>query len=109
VWCNFLRGGGENRCDGSSPVSLPDDDLRLALITGRHALTFTHLFLCGDVGRYLGDLSCALAALATIIAKETQDPAQIDRLMQQSALFTVSEMRRQKWDAPVAPAPGART
>jgi putative DNA primase/helicase len=84
----------------SSAVSLDDQAVRVNLITGRHALTFIDLFELGDPGRYQGDLSRALAALATIIAKETRDPAQIDRLMRQSALYKVSEMKRQKWDAP---------
>jgi primase-polymerase (primpol)-like protein len=82
----------------SFAVSLEDDDLQRSLIAGRHALTFADLFFWGNMSRYQGDCSRALAALASIIAKETRDPAQIDRLMRQSALFKVSEMKRQKWD-----------
>jgi putative DNA primase/helicase len=83
------------------PVSLlTDDALQLALITGKHALTFTDLFFWANLSRYQGDCSRALAALATVIAKETRDPAQIDRLVRASALYKVSEAKRQKWDAP---------
>jgi putative DNA primase/helicase len=96
------EGEGYRRDDPPCPsaVSLSDDALQLALITGCHALTFTDLFFWGNMSRYQGDCSRALAALATIIAKETRDPAQIDRLIRESALFKVSEGRRQKWDAP---------
>jgi putative DNA primase/helicase len=92
----------ERQADGPGQLltSLSDDELRLKLITGRHWVAVGDLFLAGDAGRYGGNLSRALCALATIIAKETKSVDQIDRLMRQSALYEVSEAKRVKWDSP---------
>jgi primase-polymerase (primpol)-like protein len=100
------RMGGEGYRQGiqedhvSGPVSLDDKGLESVLTKGPNCWTFIDLFYWGHLDRYHGDCSRALAALATIIAKETRDPAQIERMMRASALFKVSEAKRQKWDAP---------
>jgi putative DNA primase/helicase len=84
----------------SIPVSLDDKGLAGVLTKGPNCYTFIDLFYWGHLDRYRGDCSRALAALATVIAKATRDPVQIDRLIRESALYKVSEAKRQKWNAP---------
>jgi putative DNA primase/helicase len=84
----------------SNPVSLDDKELAAVLTKGPNCWTFIDLFYWGHLDRYHGDMSRALAALTTIVAKATRDPAQIDRLIRSSALYKVAEAKRQKWDAP---------
>jgi putative DNA primase/helicase len=100
IWPELGLGYNLKMCAPASALvsQITDDALELTLITGKHALTFTDLFFWANLSRYQGDMSRALAALATIIAKETRDPEQIDRLMRESALYKVSERKREKWD-----------
>lgn len=76
-----------------APFTVTLDDQRVLdlLAKASNAPKFTRLW-AGDLADYGGDQSRADLALCCTLAFYTQDPAQIDRLFRQSALY------RPKWD-----------
>jgi hypothetical protein len=65
----------------------------------RWSVGFDELYYRGDLLRFGEDFSRGLFMLALMLARETHDPAQIERIVKASKLYRISEAARKKWDA----------
>jgi putative DNA primase/helicase len=61
---------------------------------------FDALYTDGDLQYHGEDFSRGLYCLALILARETRDAAQIERIIRASKVFLVAETARKKWQAP---------
>jgi len=77
---------------GGTSAEIADSEILARCRRAKNAPKFSDLFDAGDTSAYHGDDSSADLALVSMLAFYTQDPAQLDRLFRQSALY------RRKWD-----------
>ena len=78
--------------NGREVGGLGDEEVIARARAARNGAKFARLFDAGDTGDYGGDDSAADQALCSLLSFWTPDPAQIDRLFRQSALY------RPKWE-----------
>jgi putative DNA primase/helicase len=60
---------------------------------------FDELYRQGDLMRWGEDFSRGLFCLALMLARETRDAMQIERIVKASKVYRVAEAARKKWDA----------